>query len=119
MKPKSLYLALCVAGALIPYVPFVRWLSGHGLRLRLLAQDLFANGISAFFALDVIVSAVVVGAFLHFERRRLELRLWWLPIVATLCVGVSLGLPLLLYLRERELERFVSNLKPAETPRTR
>jgi len=29
----------------------------------------------------------------------------WLPVASVLLVGVSLGLPLFLYLRERELER--------------
>jgi hypothetical protein len=32
----------------------------------------------------------------------------WLPIASVLLVGVSLGLPLFLYLRERELERRAS-----------
>jgi hypothetical protein len=30
----------------------------------------------------------------------------WAPIVAVLTVGVSLGLPLFLYMRERAVERF-------------
>ncbi len=105
MKPKSLYLALCVAGAVVPYLPFLPWLAEHGMNPRLFIQELFASRISAFFALDVIVSAVVVFVFLYVEQRRLKLRSWWLPIVAVLSVGVSLGLPLVLYLREVALER--------------
>jgi uncharacterized protein DUF2834 len=54
------------------------------------------------FALDVLVSALVVFVFAYNERR--SLRLWWLPMVAVLAVGVSLGLPLLLYLRETEAQ---------------
>jgi len=33
------------------------------------------------------------------------MRTLWLPIASVLLVGVSLGLPLFLYLRERELEK--------------
>ncbi|MFL6500493.1 MAG: DUF2834 domain-containing protein [Candidatus Udaeobacter sp.] len=35
------------------------------------------------------------------ERAALGIRHLWLPIVATLAVGVSCGLPLFLYMRER------------------
>jgi hypothetical protein len=99
MKPKHLYLALCVAGTVIPYLQFAPWLAEHGLDLRLFFAELFSTRIGAFFGLDVMVSAVVVIAFSYFEKRRLGAR-WWLPIPATLLVGVSLGLPLVLYLRE-------------------
>ena len=97
---RTIYLVLCIAGAAIPLIALVPWLMEHGLDVPLLAHELFANRVSAFFGLDVIVSAVVVLVFAYVERERVKL--WWLPIVATLCVGVSLGLPLLLYLREVE-----------------
>lgn len=99
MKPKHLYLALCVAGTVIPYLQFAPWLAEHGLDLQFFIAELFSTRIGAFFGLDVMVSAVVVIAFAWFERTRLGTR-WWLPIPATLMVGVSLGLPLALYLRE-------------------
>jgi hypothetical protein len=60
---------------------------------------------STFFALDVIVSAVVVLRFIRAESSRLRIAHGWLAIPATLLVGVSLGLPLVLYLRELQLER--------------
>ncbi len=72
---------------------------------RLFVQELFAGRISAFFALDVLVSAAVVFVFLYVEQRRLKLPSWWLAIAAVLGVGVSFGLPLLLYLREVALDR--------------
>lgn len=100
MNRKDIYLSLCVAGTILPYWQFVPWLSEHGLNVPLFFQQLFANRISAFFGTDVLVSAAVVFVFIAFERIRLEGK-WWLPAVAVLTVGVSLGLPLLLYLRER------------------
>ena len=99
MQRKSAYLLLCVAGAVLPYWQFVPWVVENGLDVSLLLNQLFANRVSAFFATDVIVSSVVVFVFVRFERSRLGSK-WWLPLVAVLTVGVSLGLPLALYLRE-------------------
>src|SRR5260370_42404081 len=104
MKRKSIYLLLCVAGAVLPYWQFVPWVLENGLDVSLLLKQLFANRISAFFAIDVIVSSVVVFVFVRFERSRLGNKKWWLPLVAVLTVGVSLGLPLALYLREGSTE---------------
>jgi hypothetical protein len=61
--------------------------------------------ISAFFAMDVIVSAVVLFIFIKAEARKAGVTLLWLPIVGTLLVGVSFGLPLFLYLRQVQLDR--------------
>jgi hypothetical protein len=76
----------------------------HGLNLSLLCQELFANRIGAFFGLDVVVSAIVLLLFIATEGRRIALSTRWLPVVATLLVGVSLGLPLFLFLRQRRLD---------------
>jgi len=104
MKLKTLYLAFCVVGIALPYWEFVPWVMQHGLNLRLLLADLFANRISAFFAMDVLISAVVLLRFIRVESARLEIRGWWLPVLAVFTVGVSLALPLFLYLRETKLE---------------
>src|ERR1035441_7097458 len=105
MKPKTLYLALCLAGVLLPYWQFVPWVVQHGLNLPLFVRELFANRIGAFFGMDVIVSAVALLAFTRIESKRLGIRRRWLVVVAVLTVGVSLGLPLFLSLRGLELEQ--------------
>jgi hypothetical protein len=63
MKPKAIYLALCLAGFIAPYSQFVPWLAEHGLDGRLFLQQLFANRTGIFFALDVVVSAIVLLRF--------------------------------------------------------
>jgi hypothetical protein len=105
---KRFYLALCVIGFLLPYWQFVPWVAEHGLNLPLLVRDLFVNRISSFFGLDVLVSAVVLWVFIAAEGSHLGMRRLWLPIVATCVVGVSLGLPLFLYLRQVRLDRTAS-----------
>src|SRR6201988_2228523 len=104
MKPKNLYLALCILGLLLPYAEFVPWVMQHGLNLELFARELFANRIGAFFGMDVLVSAVAPLVFTRIESARLGIRRRWLVLVAVLTVGVSLALPLFLYLRESQLE---------------
>lgn len=105
MKLRHCYLALCVVGAILPYSQLVPWLAAHGLDFRLLFEELFSTRISGFFALDVIVSAIVLVTFVFSEGRRLNVSHLWLPVAATLLVGVSLGFPLFLYMRQRELDR--------------
>jgi hypothetical protein len=54
--------------------------------------------------MDVIVSAVALMVFVRGESQKPRIPGGWLPLAAVLMVGVSLGLPLFLYLRERALE---------------
>jgi hypothetical protein len=105
MRPKHVYLVLCVAGILLPYSQFIPFLREHGLDLNLFLAQLFANRVSGFFGLDVIVSSLVLWVFVSVDGRRYGVRHLWAPILANLAVGVSLGLPLFLYLRERRVEQ--------------
>ena len=105
MKPRHLYLALCGLGLLVPNSLFMPWLAQHGANPRRFVHDLFANGVSAFFGMDVVISACALAVFVLIEGTRLGLTRRWLPIVATCLVGVSLGLPLFLYQRQAHLDR--------------
>jgi hypothetical protein len=99
MKRNHIYLLLALIGALIPYFHFGPWLLEHGLDMRLFFRQVHANRVSEFFAADVVVSAAVVLIFLIYERRKLH-GLWWVPLLALLIFGVSVSLPVLLYLRD-------------------
>jgi hypothetical protein len=105
MRTRHLFLALCAVGLILPNAAFWPWLATHGLAPRRFIADLFANGVSAFFGLDVIFSAVALILFVELEGRRLGLRRRWLPIAATCLVGVSLGLPLFLFQRQAHLDQ--------------
>ena len=104
MKPKVLYLALCVAGTLLPCSQLVPFLAEHGLDARAFVEQLFSNRIGSFFGLDVIVSTVVLWVLVSVEGRRAGVRHRWAPVAASLVVGVSLGLPLFLLLREARID---------------
>jgi hypothetical protein len=101
---KNFYFFLCILGIVLPYSQFIPWLVENGLNAPLFLHQLFANRISGFFVWDVLVSAVVAVEFIRLEGKRCGMRLLWLPILGILSVGVSCGLPLFLFLRERALE---------------
>ena len=105
MKIRHAYLGLCVPGFLLPYSQLIPWFAAHGLNLPLFFEELFATRIGGFFGLDVIASAMVLFVFIWLEGRRLAMRHLWLPVLATVLVGVSLGFPLFLYLRQRKLDQ--------------
>ena len=101
---KNAYLFLCILGTVLPYSQFVPWLVENGLNAQFFVRQLFANRIGAFFGWDVLISGVVLVGFVRSEGKRLGMSLLWLPILGLCAVGVSFGLPLFLYLRERALE---------------
>lgn len=97
---KLFYLAMSVLGLLLPFTQFVPWLFEFGLDLPLLLSEASATPLSAFAWLDVVVTAVVVIGFIVGDALRRSVSVLWLPILGTLLVGPSFGLPLYLYLRE-------------------
>jgi hypothetical protein len=97
---KTAYLSLCGLGAVLPYWQLMPFLRQHGLDLRAMVDQLFSNPVGGFFGMDVIVSSLVLWVFVVAEGRRSRVKHLWAPVVASLTVGVSLGLPLFLYLRE-------------------
>ena len=97
-----LYLILTVVGIVLPLGRFIPWLAEHGPDLPLFFRELFSTRIGGFFGMDVLVSAVTLIIFVRREGKRTGMRLRWLPIAATCLIGVSCGLPLFLFLRERQ-----------------
>ena len=100
---RLLYLVLCILGIVLPSSQLVPFLLDHGLDLPLILEQLFANRISSFFGLDVIVSSLVLWVLVFSEGPRQQMRHLWVYIVSNLLLGVSLGLPLFLYMRERKI----------------
>jgi hypothetical protein len=119
MNRKHVYLVFCVLGLVLPYSQFVPWVLENGLQMKLFVQQLFANRVGGFFGMDVLVSAAVLIFFIRQEGQRLRVRHLWLPIAGVLTVGVSLGLPLFLYLRECALESVGGAVATATAAKTR
>jgi hypothetical protein len=71
---RKVYLLAAVAGLAIPYFSFGRFLLAYGLDLARLVDDLFANDISTFFAVDLIITALVVLVWSYREAPLVVLR---------------------------------------------
>lgn len=105
MKLKHLYLALCVVGTLLPYSQFIPFFAENGLDISLFVGGVFANYASSGIAFDALVTGLAVIAFIIVEGRRFKMDKLYLPIASIFLVGMSLGLPLFLYMREDALNR--------------
>ena len=97
---KYLYLFLCVLGTALPCSQLFPFLAEHGFDIPLMVEQLFANRISAFFGLDVIVSSMAFWVLVLAEGRRQKMKHLWIYIICNLALGLSLGFPLFLYMRE-------------------
>lgn len=103
MTRAHVYLALCILGTVAPNIAFAPWIVEHGLDISRLLEELFVNRVSSAFAIDLAVTAVVLSLFMIWEGRRAGVRMVWLPILLTFSVGVSCGVPLFMFMRERRL----------------
>ncbi|MCO5221841.1 MAG: DUF2834 domain-containing protein [Thermomicrobiales bacterium] len=92
------YAVLLALGTIIPFFRIVPWLVDHGLDVRLFVDELFANPVSSFFALDVIM-AVVTLLVLAVLDRGLSSR-QRIAVGLTALLGASVGLPAYLAIRE-------------------
>lgn len=96
------YLVLTFLGILLPYGAFIPWLIAHGLDVRALFNAATENAISIFAWVDVVISAVALLGFIVVDSHRNQVKYGYIAIVGTLGVGVSCGLPLYLYLKEKQ-----------------
>lgn len=108
MRLRHVYSVLFVIGTFVPLTMFWPWFGANGFNVSLFFSELFSTKIGAFFGLDVIISAIVLITFATFETMRLKIKnggsVLMAVIFATLFAGVSSGLPLFLYFRQKHID---------------
>jgi hypothetical protein len=108
MRLRHIYSLLFLIGTFLPLTQFWPWFGEHGLDLKLFFTELFSTRIGGFFGLDVIISAIVLVVFASIETVRLKIKsagtVMTAVIIATLFAGVSSGLPLFLYFRQKHID---------------
>jgi hypothetical protein len=108
-----LYLALAVAGAVLPWLANLEFIQAHGsaFDLGLFVQLANANPAASSLSRDLAVAATAVTIWMVSESRRLQMRgLGWV-LLSCVTIAFAFGAPLFLHLRERrlaELERLGS-----------
>lgn len=100
---KIVYLVMSILGFILPYYIFIDWLLINGFDITLFLNEIIKYKISAFAWSDVVVSAIVLIIFIIHDGKVNSIKNIWIPILATLTVGVSFGLPLFLLMREYRL----------------
>ena len=103
---KQAYASFALIGTLLPWWFFSGWFAQHGLSPMLFVRDLFINEASAGFSADVMLSILVFWIWASGDAARNKIKNWWLIFPAGFSVGLSLALPLYLYLREETIPTF-------------
>ncbi|MFQ6538648.1 MULTISPECIES: DUF2834 domain-containing protein [Aphanothece] len=100
------YLALAVAGAVLPWLANLAFIQDYGASfdIGLFVALANANPAASSLSRDLAIGATAVVLWMVQESRRLQMR--GLPWVLLGCVTVAFafGAPLFLYLRERRLD---------------
>ncbi|MDA0148449.1 DUF2834 domain-containing protein [Vibrio sp. LaRot3] len=96
------YLVLTFLGILLPYGALVPWLITNGLDIGLLLNDMLVNPISIMAWLDVLVGAIALIGFILADGHRHKVKYRYFAVLGTLSVGVSFGLPMYLYFKEKQ-----------------
>ncbi|MEX0588452.1 MAG: DUF2834 domain-containing protein [Cyanobium sp.] len=103
---KWVYLALAVAGAVLPWLANLEFINAYGASfdLGLFVQLANANPAASSLSRDLAIGATAVVIWMVQESRRLQIK--GLPWVLLSCITLAFacGAPLFLYLRERRLE---------------
>lgn len=102
MSLKNFYLAMAVVGTVIPWLFFGSFFALHGPDLSFFMQSLFVNGAAGGFSADVLITIVVFWVWSWQDANKKNVTRWWLIFPASFLVGLSLALPLYLYLREAD-----------------
>ena len=100
MGMKTFYLAMAIVGPVLPWIFFGAFFAEYGLDLPRFIRSVFANGAASGFAVDILISIVIFWVWSWRDAAANGVKRWWLVLPASFLVGLSLALPLYLYLRE-------------------
>ena len=101
---RMIYLALAIAGTIVPMYFFISWFMANGWSLAAMMQAWNVNDAASGLVWDLTIAAIALTVWIAVES---WVRRDWLGLVAipaTFCIGVSCGLPLFLFLRGRPVD---------------
>ena len=94
-------LVLGIVGFLVPNAMVTAFALNHGLDARGYFRHWGESLPAAQLAADLSIAFLAFALWAAWEGGRLGMRAWWLPIPASLLVGLCFSVPLFLLLRER------------------
>ena len=98
---RNVFLALAVIGTILPYIYFIRWFEEFGYDIGAMVDAWNVNDATTGLVYDLTVAFAALVIWIIWETAQNGRWLNLIAIPASLCIGVSCGLPLYLYLRSR------------------
>jgi hypothetical protein len=100
-----LYLALAIAGGVLPWLANLDYMRQYGssFDLGLFVQLANANPAAQSLSRDLLVGASAITIWMVVESRRLQMRHLWLVLLSSVTIAFAFAAPLFLFLRERRL----------------
>ena len=100
-----LYLALAVAGGILPWLANLDYMRQYGssFDLKLFVELANANPAAQSLSRDLLVGATAMTVWIVVESRRLEMRHLWVVLLSSVTIAFAFAAPFFLFLRERRL----------------
>lgn len=98
---RHLYLALAILGAIVPMYYFVSWFEAFGYDLGAMVEAWNVNDATTGLVWDLTISYAALVVWVLYETARNGRWVNLVAIPAGICIGVSCGFPLYLWLRSR------------------
>lgn len=99
------YAAMMVVGTVLPWYFFSGFIAENGAGVAGFVGSMYVNGAAGGAVTDLFISAAVFWVWSYGDAKRTGMANWWLVLPATLAVGLSLALPLYLWLRVGVLDK--------------
>ena len=100
-----LYLALAVAGGILPWLANFDYMRQYGssFDLKLFVELANANPAAQSLSRDLLVGATAMTVWIVVESRRLQMRHLWVVLLSSVTIAFAFAAPFFLFLRERRL----------------
>ncbi|MEY2644930.1 MAG: hypothetical protein RLZZ611_1579 [Cyanobacteriota bacterium] len=100
-----IYLALAVAGGILPWLANLEFMQQYGTSFDLgqFVQLANANPAARSLSRDLLVGATAVTVWMVVESQRLRMRHLWVVLLSAVTIAFAFAAPLFLFLRERRL----------------
>ena len=111
-----LYLALAVAGGVLPWMANFSFMREYGpsFDLSQFVSLANANAASQSLSRDLLVGASAITIWMVVESRRLQMRHLWLVLLSSVTIAFAFAAPLFLCLRERRLAELAREASSSE-----
>lgn len=112
-----IYLALAVAGGVLPWMANLDFMRDYGTSfdLKVFVDLANANPAAQSLSRDLLIGAAAVTTWMIVESRRLKMRNLWLVLLSSVTIAFAFAAPLFLFLRERRLAELARNAEASST----